>query len=210
VRAGTRSSDLRAWKPFPVTVSDKDAGRSHQPNVGHANLKVAVENSWPCMTGGPSGRDDLSTSRRDLLAVAQSTRSHAGQAAHHRAMKRYEQPIKMAPHWLMRVWSGRLKPRTLSVVDRRSNCAPARRRKARCGRSAFVHFRVNRKIFAIFARRCRSNTSALPDVHCTVELSCVIAIGQKADDRTETRREAPGRSFLRLHEDGLFPGFSQT
>jgi hypothetical protein len=26
-----------------------------------------VENSWPCMTGGPSGRDDLSKSRRDLL-----------------------------------------------------------------------------------------------------------------------------------------------
>jgi hypothetical protein len=26
-----------------------------------------VENSWPCVTGGPSGRDDLSKSRRDLL-----------------------------------------------------------------------------------------------------------------------------------------------
>jgi hypothetical protein len=32
------------------------------------------------------------------FAVSQSTRSRAGQAAHHRAMKRYEQPIKMAPH----------------------------------------------------------------------------------------------------------------
>lgn len=31
------------------------------------------------------------------FAVSQSTRSRAGQAAHHRAMKRYEQPIKMAP-----------------------------------------------------------------------------------------------------------------
>jgi hypothetical protein len=31
------------------------------------------------------------------FAVLQSTRSRAGQAAHHRAMKRYEQPIKMAP-----------------------------------------------------------------------------------------------------------------
>jgi hypothetical protein len=97
VRAGTRSIDLRAWKPFPVTASDKGAGRSHKPNVGHAILEVAVENSWSCMTGGPSGRDDLSKSRRDLLAVLQSTRSRAGEAAHHRAMKRYVQPIKMAP-----------------------------------------------------------------------------------------------------------------
>ena len=32
------------------------------------------------------------------FAASQSTRSRAGQAAHHRAMKRYEQPIKMAPH----------------------------------------------------------------------------------------------------------------
>ena len=31
------------------------------------------------------------------FAAPQSTRSRAGQAAHHRAMKRYEQPIKMAP-----------------------------------------------------------------------------------------------------------------
>src|SRR6478672_9412268 len=31
------------------------------------------------------------------FAVSQSTRSRAGQAAHHRATKRYEQPIKMAP-----------------------------------------------------------------------------------------------------------------
>ena len=90
--------DPRAWKPFPVTASDKGAGRSHKPNVGHAIHEVTVENSWPCMTGGPSGRDDLSKSRRDLLAVAQSMRSRAGRAAHHCAMKRYEQPIKMAPH----------------------------------------------------------------------------------------------------------------
>jgi hypothetical protein len=88
---------MRAWKPFLVTASDKSADRSHKSNTGHAILEVAVENSWPCMTGGPSGRDDLSKSRRDLLAVLQSMRSRAGQAAHHRAMKRYEQPIKMAP-----------------------------------------------------------------------------------------------------------------
>ena len=94
---GTRSGDLQAWKPFPVTASDKDAGRSHKPNAGHAIPEMVVENSWPCTTGGPSGRDDLSKSRRDLLAVPQSMRSRAGQAAHHRAMKRYEQPIKMAP-----------------------------------------------------------------------------------------------------------------
>ena len=74
------------------------AGRSHKPSTGHVISEVVVENSWPCMTGGPSGRDDLSKSRRDLLAVPQSMRSRAGQAAHHRAMKRYEQPIKMAPH----------------------------------------------------------------------------------------------------------------
>jgi hypothetical protein len=98
VRVGTRSIDLRAWKPFPVTASDKGAGRSHKPRAGHVILEVAVENSWPCRTGGPSGRDDLSKSRRDLLAVPQSMRSPAGQAAHHRAMKRYVQPIKMAPH----------------------------------------------------------------------------------------------------------------
>jgi hypothetical protein len=44
VRAGTRSTDLRVWKPFPVTASDKGAYRSHKPNVGHAILEVAVEN----------------------------------------------------------------------------------------------------------------------------------------------------------------------
>jgi hypothetical protein len=43
------------------------AGRSHEPNARHVILEVAVENSWPRMTGGPSGRDDLSKSRRDLL-----------------------------------------------------------------------------------------------------------------------------------------------
>ena len=58
---------MRAWKPFLVTASDKGADRSHKSNTGHAILEVAVENSWPCMTGGPSGRDDLSKSRRDLL-----------------------------------------------------------------------------------------------------------------------------------------------
>jgi hypothetical protein len=31
------------------------------------------------------------------FAVLQSTRLRAGQVVHHRAMKRYEQPIKMAP-----------------------------------------------------------------------------------------------------------------
>lgn len=57
-----------------------------------------MENSWPCVTGGPSGRDDLSKSRRAIsFAALQSMRSRAGQAVHHRAMKRYEQPIKMAP-----------------------------------------------------------------------------------------------------------------
>ena len=95
---GTRSIDLRACTPFPVTASDKGAGRSHKPSTGHAIHEAAVENSWPCRTGGPFGRDDLSKSRRDLLAVLQSMWSRAGQAAHHRAMKRYEQPIKMAPH----------------------------------------------------------------------------------------------------------------
>ena len=64
VRAGTRSNDLRAWTPFPVTASDKDTGRSNKPNAGHIILEV---NSWPCVTGGPSGRDDLLKSRRDLL-----------------------------------------------------------------------------------------------------------------------------------------------
>jgi hypothetical protein len=39
----------------------------HNLAMAHAILEVAVENSWPCMTGGPSGRDDLSKSRRDLL-----------------------------------------------------------------------------------------------------------------------------------------------
>jgi hypothetical protein len=32
------------------------------------------------------------------FAVLQSMRLRAGQAAHHRAMKGYVQPIKMAPH----------------------------------------------------------------------------------------------------------------
>jgi hypothetical protein len=52
-----------------------------------------VEDSWPCTTGGPSGRDDLSKAGAISFAVSQSTRSRAGQAAHQRAMKRYEQPI---------------------------------------------------------------------------------------------------------------------
>ena len=57
-----------------------------------------MENSLAlASTRGPSGRDDLSKSRRDLLAASQSTRLRAGQAPHQRAMKRYEQPIKMAP-----------------------------------------------------------------------------------------------------------------
>jgi hypothetical protein len=67
VRAGTGSRDPRACKPFPVTASDKGADRSHKPNTGHAIPEVAVENGWPCVTGGPSGRDDLLKSRRDLL-----------------------------------------------------------------------------------------------------------------------------------------------
>jgi hypothetical protein len=55
-----------------------------------------VENSLAlASTRGPSGRDDLSKSRRDLLAASQSKR--AGQAPHQRAMKRYEQPIMTAP-----------------------------------------------------------------------------------------------------------------
>jgi hypothetical protein len=53
VKADTRSSDLRAWKPFPVTASDEDAGRSHKPNAGHAILVVAVEKSWPCRRAVP-------------------------------------------------------------------------------------------------------------------------------------------------------------
>jgi hypothetical protein len=117
VRVGTRSNDLRAWTPFPVTASNKGAGRSHKLNAGHTILEVAVENSWPCMTGGPSGRDDLSKSRRDLLAVAQSTRSRARRAAHHCAMKRYEQPIKMAPRDDAGL-IGKARPRTLNVVDK--------------------------------------------------------------------------------------------
>jgi hypothetical protein len=50
LKAGTRSSDLRAWKPSPVAASDKGAGRS-QPNAGHAILEVAVEKSWPLRDG---------------------------------------------------------------------------------------------------------------------------------------------------------------
>ena len=74
VRAGTRSIDLRAWKPFPVTASDKGAGRSHRPNAGHVIPEVTVENSWPCMTDGPSGRDDL----RKAGAISSRSRRACG------------------------------------------------------------------------------------------------------------------------------------
>jgi hypothetical protein len=50
-RAGTRSTDLQAWKPFPVTASDKGAGRSHKLNIGHVIREMAVENSWRLRDG---------------------------------------------------------------------------------------------------------------------------------------------------------------
>ena len=66
------------------------------------------------------------------FAASQSTRSRARQAAHHRAMKRYEQPIKMAP----RDNAGLIGKAQAPHIERRGyqksyrNCAPA------CGRKA--------------------------------------------------------------------------
>jgi hypothetical protein len=81
-----------------------------------------VENSWSLPTGGPSGRDDLWKSPRDLLAASQSTRSRARQAAHHRCDEEIRQPIMMAPHDNAGL-IGKAKPRTSSVVDI-NNIAP--------------------------------------------------------------------------------------
>jgi len=76
LESGYEVDDLQAWTPFPVTASDEGAGRSHKLNIGHAVLEVAVENSWRLPTGGPSGRDDLSKSRRDLLCGRTKARGH--------------------------------------------------------------------------------------------------------------------------------------
>jgi hypothetical protein len=46
VKAGTRSTDLQARTPFPITASDKGAGRSHKLNIGHVIREMTVENSW--------------------------------------------------------------------------------------------------------------------------------------------------------------------
>jgi hypothetical protein len=42
-------------------------------NAGHAILEVAVENSWPCMTGRPSGRDDLSPAKHAVTCRTSSS-----------------------------------------------------------------------------------------------------------------------------------------
>jgi hypothetical protein len=81
-----------------------------------------VENSWSLPTGGPSGRDDLWKSPRDLLAASQSTRSRAGQATHHRRDEGIRQPIMMAPHGNAGL-IGKARPRTLSVAGI-NNIAP--------------------------------------------------------------------------------------
>ena len=98
-------------------MSDKGTGTLQTRNPGHATPEVVVENSLAlASTRGPSGRDDLSKSRRDLLAASQSTRLRAGQASHQRAMKRYEQPIMMAPRDNAGL-IGKARPRTSSVAD---------------------------------------------------------------------------------------------
>jgi hypothetical protein len=159
VKAGTRSNDLRAWKPFPVKASDEGAGRSHQPNTGHAFLEVAVENSWPCTTGGPSGRDDLSKSRRDLLAIPQSMRSRAGRAAHHCAMKRYEQLIKMAPHnnagLIGKAQAPHIQRRGYKYPSLRSGLRP----KGKCARSRYP--RPGVPTFVREASRCPAGVDML-------------------------------------------------
>ena len=56
--------------------------RFKRGTLGTRSSEVVVENSLAlASTRGPSGRDDLSKSRRDLLAASQSTRSRAGQGA---------------------------------------------------------------------------------------------------------------------------------
>jgi hypothetical protein len=56
-----------------------------------------VENSWSLHDGAvpPDGMTYRKAGAISFV-VPQSTRLRAGQAAHHRAMKRYEQPIKTA------------------------------------------------------------------------------------------------------------------
>src|SRR6266446_557453 len=76
------------------------------------------------------------------FAASQSTRSRAGQAPHQRAMKRYEQLIKMAPHDN----AGLIGKAQAPHVKRRGypnnkNSVPACRRKT--GRGAFGHFRAS-------------------------------------------------------------------
>lgn len=51
IRAGTRSTDLQAWTPFPVTASDEGAGRFHKLNIGHVIREMTVENSWRLRDG---------------------------------------------------------------------------------------------------------------------------------------------------------------
>jgi hypothetical protein len=126
VRAGTRSSDLRAWKPFPATASDKDAGRSHKPSTGHVILEVAVENSWPCMTGGPSGRDDLSKSRRDLL---RGPAKHAVTCGTSGSPPRDEE-IRAADQDGARDNAGLIGKAQVPHIERRGNCLAAKRKDA--------------------------------------------------------------------------------
>jgi hypothetical protein len=75
-----------------------------------------VENSWPCATGGPSERDDLSKSRRDLLRSPAMHAVTCGASAHQCAMKRYEAADQMAPHDNAGL-VGKASPRTSNVAD---------------------------------------------------------------------------------------------
>jgi hypothetical protein len=80
-------------------------------------MKVTVENSWSLRDGRPL-RTGVTYEKAGAIsfAASQSTRSRAGPAAHHGVMKRYEQPIMMAPHDKAGL-IGKATPRTLSVAD---------------------------------------------------------------------------------------------
>src|SRR6266536_5911532 len=72
--------------------------RFKRGTLGTRPSEVVVENSLAlASTRGPSGRDDLSRKAGAISSRPRRAGYVRGKAPHQRAMKRYEQPIMMAP-----------------------------------------------------------------------------------------------------------------
>ena len=136
----------------------------------------------PCVTGGPSGRDDLSKSRRDLLRGPAEHAVTCGTSDSPSRDEEIRAADQMAPQ-PTRVGSGRLKPRTLNVADRTTMALRLAAEKQGAAGARLFYLRASRIGFNAICQRGPFHRCMKPSVSVCMKLTSAFSSSSESPSR---------------------------